>query len=297
MIVVKAAVAYKAAYAPVGGRDHRGGHARRDGRSTRPGSPIITSPAPCIPSIDRSHANPLPPAADGRGRRRRRAEVRGPLGLLPAQPAGRQERRRPGPAARAFRQGRVQRGSSWPITSSTSSTGCPTSTSRTSSDVKKAAAEQPASRSSRPSSRSATATACSPTTRTWPRGCRSRTPRSSSAGRTLGPAGEPVRLANGDLEEAEGRPLRRVQLPGRAGQGDVRRPRTVHHGGASCRMQDAGTPAGNCRLIQRVKVRPHACYRFSCWVKTRGPEAGRRVQAAGDRGEPGAGALTFHEGA
>ncbi len=58
----------------------------------------------------------------------------------------------------------------------------------------------------------------------------------------------------------------------------------VHHGKVSCRMQDLGsTPV--CRLIQPVKVRPHACYRLSCWAKTRdlAPTGAFRLLAIGRR--------------
>ena len=59
-------------------------------------------------------------------------------------------------------------------------------------------------------------------------------------------------------------------------------------------MQDlAATPV--CRLIQKVKVRPHACYRLSCWAKTRdlAPTGAFRLMAIGATGgRP----LSFHEG-
>jgi hypothetical protein len=50
-----------------------------------------------------------------------------------------------------------------------------------------------------------------------------------------------------------------------------------------------------CRLIQKVKVRPHACYRLSCWAKTRdlAPTGAFRLMAMGaSGGRP----LSFHEG-
>src|SRR5262249_56917774 len=50
------------------------------------------------------------------------------------------------------------------------------------------------------------------------------------------------------------------------------------------------------RLAQRVRVRPFACYRFSCWVKTRdfAPAGAFRLLALG--GGKGGRALTFYEG-
>src|SRR5262249_2070020 len=68
----------------------------------------------------------------------------------------------------------------------------------------------------------------------------------------------------------------------------------VRQGKVSCRMQDAArNPAGNCRLAQRVKVRPHACYRFSAWVKTQDlkPVSAFRLLALG--GGKGGRPLTF----
>lgn len=79
-----------------------------------------------------------------------------------------------------------------------------------------------------------------------------------------------ARLVNGGLEEAKGDLFRSFLFqddPGKASFAD----RTVaHQGKMSLRMQDVHkhNPAGNCRLVQRVKVRPWACYRFSAWVKT-----------------------------
>ena len=43
------------------------------------------------------------------------------------------------------------------------------------------------------------------------------------------------------------------------------------HARTTCPSLIAAAPAkGNRRLIQRVAVRPHACYRLSAWVKTEG---------------------------
>ena len=59
---------------------------------------------------------------------------------------------------------------------------------------------------------------------------------------------------------------------------------------------DCTTTAGNCRLNQKVKVRPWTCYRLLVLGEDQGPQAGRRVQAA-RRSGPAGGHLTFHEGA
>jgi hypothetical protein len=105
------------------------------------------------------------------------------------------------------------------------------------------------------------------------------------------------RLANADLEEARGDRFVGFSQddPGKTTFAD----RTVvHYGKVSCRMQDVAkhNPHGNCRLSQRVSVRPHACYRFSCWVKTRDFQPADSfkllVLGAGESDRP----LTFYEG-
>ncbi len=110
-----------------------------------------------------------------------------------------------------------------------------------------------------------------------------------------GPAGP---LVNGGLEQTRGDKFAGFSFqddPGRATLAD----RDVSHGGkVSCRMQDIAknSSTGNCRLVQQVKVRPHACYRFSCWVKTRDlhPTGGFQLLALGaGKAHP---QLTFYEG-
>ena len=95
-----------------------------------------------------------------------------------------------------------------------------------------------------------------------------------------------ARIANGGLEETKGDRFTGFSFqddPGRTTFAD----REVHHGGnVACRMQDIGKgTSGNCRLIQRVKVRPHACYRFSAWVKTRDlkPTGGFKLLVTGGK--------------
>jgi hypothetical protein len=106
------------------------------------------------------------------------------------------------------------------------------------------------------------------------------------------------RLLNGGLEEAQGHAFARFSFqddPGKATFAD----RSVVHGGkTSCRMQDVArnSSSGNARLIQRVTVRPHGCYRFSCWAKTKdlaSPDA-FHLTVIGAR--EGARPLTFFEG-
>jgi hypothetical protein len=109
-------------------------------------------------------------------------------------------------------------------------------------------------------------------------------------GKELVAAGEPVRFANGDFEQARGDKFALFNFqdePGKATFADT----DVRHGGkASLRMQDA---AGNCRVNQKVKVRPWTCYRYSCWVKTKDlKRAEFKLLAIGASGRN----LTFHEG-
>jgi len=103
-----------------------------------------------------------------------------------------------------------------------------------------------------------------------------------------------ARVANGDLEEARGAAFAGFGYQDAPGRATVVDREVAHHGSASCRMQDfAATPV--CRLIQSVKVRPHACYRLSCWAKTRdlAPTGAFRLMAIGAKGGR---QLSFHEG-
>ncbi len=105
----------------------------------------------------------------------------------------------------------------------------------------------------------------------------------------------PARLVNGDLEQVQGDRFTGFSFqddPGKTTFAD----REVRHGGqVSCRIQDIGRgPTGNARLVQRVRVRPYACYRFSAWVKTQDlrPTSGFKLMALGGSGNR---ALTFDE--
>jgi hypothetical protein len=104
-----------------------------------------------------------------------------------------------------------------------------------------------------------------------------------------------ARLVNGDLEQVQGDRFAGFSFqddPGKTTFAD----REVRHGGqVSCRIQDTGRgPTGNARLVQRVRVRPYACYRFSAWVKTRDlrPTSGFKLMALGSKENR---ALTFDE--
>ena len=74
---------------------------------------------------------------------------------------------------------------------------------------------------------------------------------------------------------------------------------TVHQGKYSCRLEPSTTSpkrsVSNTRLAQRLALRAHTAYRFSCWVKTRDlSESYFQLLALGT--SPAATKLTFHEG-
>ena len=105
-------------------------------------------------------------------------------------------------------------------------------------------------------------------------------------------------IKNGDLEETKGDRFTGFSSQDEPGTLSFADTEVVHHGKVSCRMQDVAgkNSPNNRRLIQRVKVRPHACYRFSCWVKTRElkPADGFRIMAIG--AGKGGRQLTYFEG-
>jgi len=111
-------------------------------------------------------------------------------------------------------------------------------------------------------------------------------------GREAVPVPDPAsRLDNGGLEATNGDKFIGVNFQDEPGKSTFADREVVHGGKVSCRMQDFA--GANCRLFRTVKVRPHACYRLSCWAKTRdlSPTACFHITAAaGDR------PLTFQEG-
>ncbi len=100
-------------------------------------------------------------------------------------------------------------------------------------------------------------------------------------------------LKNGTLEEVRGDTFVGFGYQDKPGQVTVADREVKHGGKVSCRMQDfAAGPVS--RLIQGAKVRPHACYRLSAWVKTRDldPTGAFRLHAIGANGR----SLCFQEG-
>lgn len=91
-------------------------------------------------------------------------------------------------------------------------------------------------------------------------------------GREAKLAPEPsARIANGGLEEAKEHLFSSFMIQDEPGKVTFADRQVVHGGKVSLRIQasDGSNPNAHHRIAQRVKVRPHAAYRFSAWVKTR----------------------------
>ncbi len=105
----------------------------------------------------------------------------------------------------------------------------------------------------------------------------------------------PVHYTNADLEEVRGDRFVGMSFQDDPGKATFADSTVAHSGKRSCRMTDVSktSSSGNCRIVQRVKVRPHACYRFSCWLKTKDLSnlGGIHLLALGAKGRQ----LTFHE--
>lgn len=102
-----------------------------------------------------------------------------------------------------------------------------------------------------------------------------------------------AKLANGGLEETKGNTFLGFGYQDNPGQTTHADHSIVHGGRTSCRMENFNDKPV-CRLIQKATVRPHACYRASCWVKSKDfQNAGdfRLLALAGEGGR----SLTFQE--
>ena len=94
-------------------------------------------------------------------------------------------------------------------------------------------------------------------------------------------------IANGDFEKFKGDRFDGFQLqepPGVTSFVDTQ----VHHGGrAAIRLENfTANPYGHGRLMQKLALHPHRCYRMTLWVKTEGlepPDAFRVTALAGKR--------------
>jgi hypothetical protein len=99
-----------------------------------------------------------------------------------------------------------------------------------------------------------------------------------------------VRIINGDFEVAKEHRFPGFLLQDDPGKTTFADHQVVHSGKSSFRIEDNGEkkPYRNYRLAQRVRVRPHAGYRFSAWVKTRelNPTGGFQLMVRGTGWKP-----------
>ncbi len=109
-------------------------------------------------------------------------------------------------------------------------------------------------------------------------------------------ADPPVRIVNGGFEAHKGDRVSGFGFHDRPGQVSFVDTKVFRSGAASLRFDCPATDAhGHARVMQEVTVRPHRCYRLTCWVKTQALEgggfrftvlAGRRTIAPFDPGVP-----------
>jgi hypothetical protein len=84
----------------------------------------------------------------------------------------------------------------------------------------------------------------------------------------LDPAPGPL-LENGGFEEAKGNRLAGFGFHDMPGVISIIDTQVVHSGKASLRLENfTADPHGHGRVMQKVAVHPHRCYRMSLWVKT-----------------------------
>jgi hypothetical protein len=105
-------------------------------------------------------------------------------------------------------------------------------------------------------------------------------------------------VRNGDFEESSSNRFPGFSFQDDPGKSTFADSHVAHSGQYSCRIEPGKNKeaGGNARVVQKVTVRPHACYRLSTWVKTRGlsPTGSFHLLALGGK-SPGR-SLTFHEG-
>ena len=78
-----------------------------------------------------------------------------------------------------------------------------------------------------------------------------------------------VKFLNGGFEEYDGNRLTGYRFHDRPGEVSFIDTSFFKSGKASLRFENFGKyEHGHARVMQEVKVRPHRCYRLSCWVKT-----------------------------
>ncbi len=78
-----------------------------------------------------------------------------------------------------------------------------------------------------------------------------------------------VKLVNGGFEEYEGGRLKGYRFHDRLGEVSFIDKDIFKSGQASLRFENFGKyEHGHARVMQEVEVRPHRCYKLTCWVKT-----------------------------
>ena len=85
----------------------------------------------------------------------------------------------------------------------------------------------------------------------------------------------PVRIVNGGFEQYRGNRLDGYGFHDRPGQASFVDGKVFRAGKASLRFECSQTDGhGHARVMQEVTVRPHRCYRLTCWVKTQSLQGG-----------------------
>jgi len=97
----------------------------------------------------------------------------------------------------------------------------------------------------------------------------------------------PVKLVNGGFEEYAGDRLKGYRFHDRPGEVSFIDKGVFKSGQASLRFENFGRyEHGHARVMQEVEVRPHRCYKLTCWVKTDSlePEGSFRMSVLSSEG-------------
>ncbi|SPE62459.1 putative glycosyl hydrolase [Verrucomicrobia bacterium] len=96
-----------------------------------------------------------------------------------------------------------------------------------------------------------------------------------------------VQLVNGGFEDWEGKKLKGFTFHDQPGEISFKDTQVKHGGAASLRLENfTANSYGHGRVMQKVRVHPHRCYRVTLWAKTEGLEpssAFRTLVLAGER--------------
>jgi hypothetical protein len=77
-------------------------------------------------------------------------------------------------------------------------------------------------------------------------------------------------VKNGGFEQSRSSRFDGFSFQDDPGRSTIADSQVAHSGRYACRIEPGKNKdqGGNARVVQKVSVRPHACYRLSCWVKT-----------------------------